>query len=56
MAVEIRELVIRTHIVQPVQTNAPSRSSDELQQLKQQIIRECLKVLRECEVRARIER
>ncbi|GAB3408093.1 DUF5908 family protein [Massilia agilis] len=46
MPVEIRELVIQTNIVSPARTQeAPG--SDQLALLKQQIVQECLKAIKD---------
>ena len=47
MAVEIRELVIKTHIASRDEARVPETFHEDLQVLKQQIIHECLKVLKE---------
>ena len=47
MPVEIRELVIRTTVVNPQGTKSEALQPQELAVLKQQIVQECLRVLRE---------
>jgi len=47
MPVEIRELVIRTTLVSPQPNSNDDMTSNDLLVLKQQIIQECLKTLKE---------
>ena len=47
MPVEIRELVIKTNIVTPAGRNEEPVSAEKLSLLKQQVIRECIKALKD---------
>lgn len=47
MPVEIRELVIRTTIVSPQGAKSDMLKPQDLAALKQQIVQECLRVLKE---------
>lgn len=47
MTVEIRELVIKTNIVSHPKPDAADHKLPNLQLLKQQVVAECLKVLRD---------
>lgn len=47
MTVEIRELVIKTHIVADYKPNVAQQIMPNVQLLKQQVVAECLKALRD---------
>jgi len=56
MPVEIRELVIHTSIVSRPDREAPALDGQRLAQLKQSIVQECLKAVREQQGARRGER
>jgi Family of unknown function (DUF5908) len=56
MPVEIRELVIKTHIVSRLDANAAVPRAEDLQQLKQQIVQECLKALKNAAPKSEFDR
>ncbi len=56
MPVEIRELVIKTNIASSRDREAETLSSEKLSQLKQQILQECLKELKDRAVKNSFDR